>query len=207
MFHAQTRSPQMHLRQQLQSLPKGSLSILEYFEEKRDIADSLLECLVVIPDSNLVDYILYGLGSAYGSFRAALSMKRNNITSDDLLNLLFQEEQRLEEETRQLDVVTPEAHSASRFAGNNRSTDTPSSQQSKRSDRSRPKCQICKRLGHEALNCYERLNANSYPATGPPPRRNQNRGRQQRQQQHYTQPTPNAAFSASTSSPSTLYPL
>ncbi|CAH9105646.1 unnamed protein product [Cuscuta epithymum] len=202
IFHAQTRSRQMHLRQQLQSLSKGSLSILEYFEKKRAIANSLLECLVVIPDSDFVDYLVYGLGSAYGSFRSALSLHGADLTSDALLNLLLQEEQRLEEEARETDIVTPEAHSASRLPRNHHSMDASPSQPS---DRPRPMCQICKRLRHEAINCYQRLNTNTFPATGPPPRRNKQRGSQQRQQQQSAPPPPPTTFLASTSSPSTLY--
>ncbi|CAH9088876.1 unnamed protein product [Cuscuta epithymum] len=51
------------------------------------------------------------------------------------------------------------------------------------------------------------MNVNTYPATGPPPRRTQQRGSHQRQQQHSAQPSPAAAFSATPSSPSpsTLY--
>lgn len=141
MFHTHTCSCQMHLRKQLQCLSKDSFSILEYFDKKPTIAYSLHECLVVILDSDCVDYILYDLGSAYGSFRAALSMQNKYITYDDLLNILLQEEQRLEDDSRQLEVVAPEAHSTSRFTNNYRSNDTSLTQNT---DQSRSKCQIYK---------------------------------------------------------------
>ncbi|KAL8139110.1 hypothetical protein V2J09_005111, partial [Rumex salicifolius] len=41
--------------------------------------------------------------------------------------------------------------------------DRPSDESS--ADRSRPQCQICKRSGHEASNCYQRLNLHVFPVT------------------------------------------
>lgn len=43
MFQAQTHAQRMTMRQQLQTLSKGSLSMLDYLERKRQIAYSLAE--------------------------------------------------------------------------------------------------------------------------------------------------------------------
>lgn len=106
-FHAQSKARQMHLRRSLQTLTKGSLSILDFFEKKRSMADALAASLCEIPDDDLVAYILYELDAAYGPFRAALSMRVEPVSSDELLGLLLHEEQRLEEETQNLVLTAP----------------------------------------------------------------------------------------------------
>ncbi|CAM8945721.1 unnamed protein product [Rhodiola kirilowii] len=195
-FHAQTGARQMHLRQQLQTLTKGSLSVLEYFEKKRAIVDSLSECMCDISDADFVAYLLYGLGSQYGAFRSALSMRTEPLSSDELLGLLLQEEQRLEEETMSLSL--PSANAVSRSGGrsnrvdrstNNRMEHDRSLANDYSSDRIRLQCQICKKSGHEALNCYQRLNLRDFPAT------NRNATAKLR-------PAGKSAFVASSSSPS-----
>lgn len=67
-FQAQTRARRMAMKTQLQTLTKGSLSMMKYIEHKRSIADSLAENLHPISDEDLVGYILIGLDSSYSVF-------------------------------------------------------------------------------------------------------------------------------------------
>ncbi|KAL8166346.1 hypothetical protein V2J09_007845 [Rumex salicifolius] len=118
----------MHLRHQLQTLSKGSMSVLGYFEKKRAIADALLECLCPVSDEDFVAYLLYGLGSQYNAFRSTLAIRVEPVSSSDLL---LKEEQLWRLLSR----------------------------------RPKTQCQLCKRNGHAALNCFNRLNLNDFPVT------------------------------------------
>ncbi|XP_019420746.1 PREDICTED: uncharacterized protein LOC109330937 [Lupinus angustifolius] len=106
-FQAQTRACRMALKVQLQTLTKGSLSMLEYLKRKRSIADSLAENLHPISDEDLIGYILSGLDSSYGAFSTAFMMKSEDVSVDDMVGHLLQEEARLEQEHTRQAVVVP----------------------------------------------------------------------------------------------------
>ncbi|XP_049350413.1 uncharacterized protein LOC125815055 [Solanum verrucosum] len=90
----------MQLKSQLQNLSKGNFSILEYFEKKRAIVHSLAESLYFVQDDDFISFILNGLDSSFGIFKAALNMRSGTITPEELFGLLLQEEERLAEELR-----------------------------------------------------------------------------------------------------------
>ncbi|CAM8968933.1 unnamed protein product [Rhodiola kirilowii] len=162
MFHSQTRERQMHLKQQLQTLPKGSMSILDYVEKKRAISDSLAECLTTISDEDFVSFLLFGLGPEYGAFKSALSIRVEPVSSNELLGLLLQEEHRLEDDHKDLSPLS--ANVATKGGGSNRSTQPPGPS----ADRPKAHCQICSKPFHEARNCYQRLNMVDFPPTRRP---------------------------------------
>ncbi|CAN1793703.1 Retrovirus-related Pol polyprotein from transposon RE1 [Linum perenne] len=112
-FQSQTKAHRMVLKSQLQTLQKGALSMLDYVEKKRAIADCLAENLHPISDEDLIGYILAGLDSSYGSFKSAFMMKADDLTVDHLIGYLLQEEARLERDlTRDAPLMpTPPASS------------------------------------------------------------------------------------------------
>ena len=81
-FQAQTRVRRMAMKVQLQTLTKGSLSMLEYIERKRSIAYSLAENLHPVAEEDLVGYILNGLDSSYGPFSTQLNSHIKSLQSD-----------------------------------------------------------------------------------------------------------------------------
>lgn len=87
----------MSLNVQLQYLSKGSMSMMEYIERQRSIADSLVEDLNPIFEEDLISHLLNGLDSYYGAFTTTFMMKINVISVDDLVGCLLQEEARLEQ--------------------------------------------------------------------------------------------------------------
>ncbi|CAN0858726.1 Retrovirus-related Pol polyprotein from transposon RE1 [Linum grandiflorum] len=182
-FQAQTRARRMQLKLQLQTLTKGALSMLEYIEKKRRIADSLAQDLQPISDEDLVGHILSGLDSSYGGFVTAFMMAADRLSIDDLVGLLLQEEARQERDRTSSGVLlpAPAAPPLTAFAAD-RSTphsDGPrfshrysagASHASPRSSsgRPRPTCQLCRTIGHVAINCCERGNLTDYPSRCPP---------------------------------------
>ncbi|GFP91838.1 retrovirus-related pol polyprotein from transposon tnt 1-94, partial [Phtheirospermum japonicum] len=159
MFHSQARASQMHLKQQLQTLSKGSMSILEYVEKKRAISDSLAECLTTVSDEDFVSFLLFGIGSDYGAFNSALIIRVEPITSNELLGLLLREEQRLEDVNKDLSPLS------ANIAAKSSSTSRSGQAHAPTTDRPKVQCQICSKPFHEAQNCYQRLNMGDFLPT------------------------------------------
>lgn len=196
-FQAQTRARRMSLKLQLQSLPKGSLSIMDYIERKRSIADSLAANLHPVSDEDLIGHILSGLDSSYGAFATAFMIHSDDASVDDLVGKLLQEEARLAQELTRQSTIAPLApsspapilsvHVAGRQSGRSYNTNNSGGAYSRgdsRSDsrgdvratnggefrRRRPQCQLCGRPGHEAVDCWQRNNQIDFPSRKPNPR-------------------------------------
>ncbi|CAN1270978.1 Retrovirus-related Pol polyprotein from transposon RE1 [Linum perenne] len=177
-YQSQTRARRMQLKIMLQTMSKGALTMAEYLMKKRAIADSLAENLHPISDEDIIGHILSGLDPSYGAFATAFMMKEDSLSVDDLAGLLLQEEARLEyEKTRHsalLPTSTPTAFTASRSTGRffpPRTTSRVSTSSSSRpsGSRPRPQCQLCRLPGHEAVDCWQRMNQTDYPSRRPPP--------------------------------------
>ncbi|KAH0725626.1 hypothetical protein KY284_001491 [Solanum tuberosum] len=106
MFQSKTCARVMQLKSQLQKISKGNLSILEYFEKKCAIVDSLAESLYFVQDDDFISFILNGLDSSFGIFKATLNMRFGTITPEELFGLLLLEEERLAEELRSTTINT-----------------------------------------------------------------------------------------------------
>ncbi|CAN0829352.1 Retrovirus-related Pol polyprotein from transposon RE1 [Linum grandiflorum] len=190
-FQAQTRARRMQLKVQLQSMSKGSLSMFEYLEKKRAIADSLADDPNPVSDEDLIGYILTGLDSSYDAFVTAFMMKIEDVNVDQLVGLLLQEEARHDHAIAKTGALLPtpllptptlptpppvaafQMQRHSRAATHQRSFSRRSgpAHGSSRHGSPRPKlfCQLCRTNGHEALDCWERTNLSAYPSRGPPP--------------------------------------
>ena len=75
-FQSQTKAKYHHLTNQLRTLQKGSLSMFEYIERKRNIADSLAECGHVVSALDLMQSIINGLDVSYQPFKSAYKLNR-----------------------------------------------------------------------------------------------------------------------------------
>lgn len=176
------------MKGELQSLTKGSLSMLEYIERKRAIADSLAENLKPISTEDLIHYILMGLDSSYGPFITAYMVKDDQSSVDDLIGMLLQEEARLEQDHFRQSIPAPSPTSASttmtlhvhrpstrnsNSSGSGFSMNQTLGSRSNDNRRRRPQCQLCNKPGHEALDCWQRDNHTDYPSRRPNPRHSQ----------------------------------
>ncbi|KAH0763329.1 hypothetical protein KY290_019402 [Solanum tuberosum] len=169
----------MQHRHQLQTTTKGSFTIMYYVDKKRTISHSLALAARPITDEELMSAILFGLNSSYGPFRSAINPHLINLTTDSLLGLLLQEEEKLVEETKALQLqanaisrqysnrspITGQSNQQS-FTTSQKSSGRPNNiNPSRSSSRSSPRiiCQICEKPNHHARNCYNRNNMDSYP--------------------------------------------
>ncbi|OVA06304.1 hypothetical protein BVC80_8889g19 [Macleaya cordata] len=69
------------------SSPKGTDSILLYFNKAKRIAHQLAQASKPVDDDDLRMFILAGLPLEYGPFKASLSTRMESISSNDLLSL------------------------------------------------------------------------------------------------------------------------
>lgn len=171
----------MAMKSQLQSLSKGSFSIMEYIEKKRSISDSLVEDLNPISDEDLYSYILGGLDSSYGPFTTPLMMKNDDFTVDDLMSLLLQEEAHLDQEQSRISTIVSESNSSTVLVSNRHppssspmntaSAPSPSSQNWHSYSRRKLQSQLCSKAGDEAIDCWHRTNLTTYPSRFPLPKR------------------------------------
>ncbi|CAN1775445.1 Retrovirus-related Pol polyprotein from transposon RE1 [Linum perenne] len=184
-FQSQTRARRMQLTLELISLPKGALSMAEYLQKKRSIADDLASNLHPVSDEDLIAYILQGLDPSYGPFKTSYMMKAtDSVSVADVSGLLLQEETKLALEIAQqaplLPTPPPPIHTAYQVDRNVGSSYQPHpSVRAQRPSspsrmwtppqRSRPQCQLCRRLGHEAADCRQRTNLSGYPSRWQPP--------------------------------------
>ncbi|KAL4563316.1 hypothetical protein LXL04_027356 [Taraxacum kok-saghyz] len=190
-FQAQTRATRMAMKHQLQTLSKGSMSMIDYIEKKRTIADSLAENLTPVSTEDLIGYILQGLDSSYGPFTSAVMLKDDIASVDDLVGLLLHEEARIEHDHLRNSIAPADAPTTtlvappaaltanrqSRFPSQSSgsSNSSPSGNRSVDNRRRRPHCQLCQKPGHEAINCWQRSNLVDYPSRKPNPRDPSNR--------------------------------
>ena len=171
----------MQLRHQLQTTTKGSSTIMDYVDKKRTISHSLALAARPITDEELMSAILFGLDSSYGPFSSAINSHLDNLTTDSLLGLLLQEEEKLAEETKsfqlQANAISRQYSNRSPITGYPNQQSVTTSQKSstrptntnlpRSSNRSSPRiiCQICEKPNHHARNCYNRTNMDTYPPT------------------------------------------
>lgn len=180
IFQSQSRARVMQMRWRLQSMEKGSLSILEYVEQKRSMADNLASIANPVSEDDLVNYILHRLGEDYSSFHTSINTRAEPILVDELLGMLLQEEEKLEHSKKVLmsaNVATQKSRNNNYGKTTSYYTNKPKphnfrgnisgSNQSGTNKHSfnKPKvsCQICSKPGHTALACYNRFNHSYTP--------------------------------------------
>lgn len=95
-FASSSQSRLMQLRFQLQSIKKGSLSISDYLDKIKEIADQLAAASKPIPLADLTTlYTLGGLGAEYEPFVMSVTSRTDPIDFDKLHGLLITQEHRL----------------------------------------------------------------------------------------------------------------
>lgn len=161
--------------------------MIDYIGKKRAIADSLAKTLNPISTEDLIGHILPGLDSSYGPFVMAYMMCDTNDSLDDVAGMLLLEESRLEQELNRQATLNQSPslpintlalianRSSPRYNSGNGSSNSPQSNNRSSDNRrkQRPLCQIYNKVGHEAVDCWQRDNQTDYPSRRPNPRASQ----------------------------------
>jgi hypothetical protein len=177
MFASQVRARVMHVYFQLATVKKGNNSITKYFQTIATLSDTLAAAGQPLNDFESVSFLLKGLGSEYDPFVTSVTARVDSLSIDELYGHLLAHEMCLEQQIPTLDIQQPVANLSSRapmargrgsrgrgsrpynrggrgLFNNNRGLGSYCSQDAASS--SRPTCQICGKLGHTALRCYQR---------------------------------------------------
>jgi gag-polypeptide of LTR copia-type len=215
VYSAVSSTKIMELRRLLQITTRGDQGCNDYFEQMRNIADQLAAIGELLNDSDLIRYVLNGLGSEFNSFVVALTTRSNLVSLEELHGFLLSHESLLLSQHQ-----IPFAESVALYASSSRGrgrlsrgcgrsfplsqappllpTPSPgrggpfSSSLFSRGGASsfnpgpigsaafshgkgcginfyqptgeKPVCQVCKKRGHAALDCWYRFYNNVYPS-------------------------------------------
>ncbi|WVZ67619.1 hypothetical protein U9M48_016671 [Paspalum notatum var. saurae] len=182
MYAAQSRARATNLRMQLVSLKKGSMTAAAYFSKMKSFGDELAAIGKKVEDEEMVSYILNGLDFDYNSLVSSVLGRTDQVSLSDLYAQLVSFDIRLQMQMQQEKEgggFQSSANSASRGRGgqrsrgtnrgrgrggrgrNNNSSPGGFSKQGGQSDK--PICQICRKTGHEASDCWYRYEENYQP--------------------------------------------
>jgi hypothetical protein len=189
MFASESQARIVQIRYQLTSLKKGALTITDYYQKARILAQTLATIDKPLKDSELVLYVLNGLPMEFDSLVTSVTTRTDPISMNDLYGHLLTYEQRIATHHSSPDLSLSSVNVAQRNSapptfstgrgrgyspnyrgrGRGRGRGPPSSGTFNQYNRdSRPLCQICSKPGHTALRCYQRYD-HSYQSdiTGP----------------------------------------
>jgi hypothetical protein len=180
MFSSQSKARIMQIRYQLSTLKKGSLSVTEYFQKLKQLVDTLAAVHRPLNDFEVNSYLLAGLSSDYESMIASIQMLAAPMSLDELYGHLLTHEQRLTQLHPLPDVAAPSVNivttTPSNFNKGGRGNRSHNFSHGGRGNggrsrgrgrgpgvlghaptpTSRPTCQVCHKVGHNALDCYHR---------------------------------------------------
>lgn len=125
----------------------------EYITKVTVLRDSLVATGESIKESKMILVTLAGLGDDYEAFVTAITARYDPyLTFSHLCELIMDQDIRLEK-SRMMDIqVVNIAVNQSKSCSTSYS-------------KSEIKCQICTKRGHNALECYNRLNTSKFPPT------------------------------------------
>ena len=115
LYGAQSRANVRHIRRQLQSTRKEDLTAAAYMHKMKALADAMAAAGAPISDDELADYIITGLGSAYNSIAASLTVGNKSVPYTDFYSHILSFES-LQAQQAQVEEWASSAHAASRFA-------------------------------------------------------------------------------------------
>jgi len=187
IFSSQSKACVMQSRYQLATLKKGAPSIAYYFQKVQKLAHTLAAIDETLKDSELVSYLLAGLGSDYDPFITSITTRIDPISLDELFGYLLTQEQRLEHSRSAGDLSVSSVNAAQRnnfvshkqqrpphfsygagrghrgrgrgcsFPNSGLGSSSPSNQSSPFSTFTLSVCLLCFKVSHTVAKCYHRF--------------------------------------------------
>uniref|UniRef100_A0A2N9FAD2 Uncharacterized protein n=1 Tax=Fagus sylvatica TaxID=28930 RepID=A0A2N9FAD2_FAGSY len=172
-FTSTSRANVLNLKIELHNLKKGSESISSYLQKVKNTRDKLVAVGTLIDNEELLHIILKGLPREYGPFylhpMAMFVSAPNNRTSNSQSSFYGNNSQ-----FRGRGRNNSQRGQGGRFNNSNQYTQNQfpqspqgNSQFPQKPEGSRPQCQICGKLGHQALDYYHRMDF-AYQGRHPP---------------------------------------
>lgn len=96
VFNSQIQVRSINIRIGLATTKKGDMSVTDYYNKMKTYGDELASAGSTIDDTNLVSYIVTGLGADYNSVVSSVMACSTPITAPELLSLMLAYEERQE---------------------------------------------------------------------------------------------------------------
>lgn len=176
MFSAQSRARITNLRMQMANCRKGSLTAVAYFAKMKALGDELAAAGRPVSDEELITFILAGLDLDYNALVQSVMAKTDPVTLSDLYGQILAYDSRLQMlQDMQNSGYNSSANAVARgrggFRGRGRGgrnggrTPPPNNKGGRQGGNqgTKPTCQICKKKGHEAFDCWYRFEEDYQP--------------------------------------------
>lgn len=109
-FAALTCSHLLQLKAHLQTIKKGFLTMLEYIQQIKTIADSLAASSSPLANTDFITHILQGLTTEYNTLSASIHVRYEPLSPEDLHGLLLSEEIAIEHKATLFPLSEPTNH-------------------------------------------------------------------------------------------------
>ncbi|KAL5813122.1 hypothetical protein ACOSQ3_028072 [Xanthoceras sorbifolium] len=152
----------LNLRQQLQTIKKGSHSVSDFVLKIKNIGDALSAAGEEVSERDLLLSLMHGVGHEYDSVVVLISSQRSTMSLEEAQFLLLMHEQRIEELNSPIGFGGPTANYAANSirGGNSGGYNRHGSRGRGRGGRFGGRklyCQLCTKLGHHAFQCFHRF--------------------------------------------------
>ncbi|KAL5772768.1 hypothetical protein ACOSQ2_012692 [Xanthoceras sorbifolium] len=152
----------LNLRQQLQTIKKGSHSVSDFVLKIKNIGDALSAAEEEVSERDLLLSLMHGVGHEYDAVVVLISSQRSTMSLEEAQFLLLMHEQRIEELNSPNNFGGPAAN----YAANNTRGGNPGGF-NRSGSRGRGRggrfggrklyCQLCTKPGHHVFQCYHRF--------------------------------------------------
>ncbi|KAL5803915.1 hypothetical protein ACOSQ3_030715 [Xanthoceras sorbifolium] len=153
----------LNLRQQLQTIKKGSHSVSDFVLKIKNIGDALSAAGEEVSERDLLLSLIHGVGHEYDSVVVLISSQRSTMSLEEAQFLLLMHEQIIEELNSPTGFGGPTANYAANSirGGNSGGYNRHGSRGKGRGGRFGGRklyCQLCTKPGHHAFQCFHRFN-------------------------------------------------
>ncbi|KAM7516629.1 hypothetical protein LguiA_006212 [Lonicera macranthoides] len=163
-FASKTESNILHIKRELQHIKKGNLSMSDFLDNAKRLADSLAVAGHPISDMELRHCILDGLDSSYESVYATLTATMSSWSIEDFESYLITYERHLDTVNKSL-LSQPQAHATKSSSSRGRDHSITAN--------GNPViiCQLCDKPYHSCQDCYRRFDRAFKPPRKQPPKK------------------------------------
>ncbi|PRQ17015.1 putative transcription factor interactor and regulator CCHC(Zn) family [Rosa chinensis] len=110
-----TRSHVLQLKRRIQTIQMGSLSITDYLQQIKTVADALAAAGAPLDDSDLVAHTLHGLTDDYDAFTTSIRVRSDPVTADELHGLLLSQEIEIAHRVNPTSLLQPNNNNSQAF--------------------------------------------------------------------------------------------
>ncbi|KAA8541300.1 hypothetical protein F0562_025263 [Nyssa sinensis] len=114
MYSSHSRACLSTTRRQLSTVTKGGMSISNYFQTVKSLADTLAAIGHPLPDTEIVSYLLGGLDSSYDPIVTSIQTREDPMELEDIFGHLLNFELHLQQHTQVVEATISSANVATR---------------------------------------------------------------------------------------------